>query len=63
MILKPADYDRWLTADTPLDQLRSLPYPADRMIAEAVNRKVNSVKNDDEECVEPIGEPRLRASS
>ena len=38
------------------------PYPAERMTAEAVNRKVNSVKNDDEECIVPIGEPALRAS-
>jgi putative SOS response-associated peptidase YedK len=63
VILEPQDYDRWLAADTPAAELRSLlkPYPAERMIAEAVNRKVNSVKNDDDECIEPVGEPPLRA--
>ena len=37
------------------------PYPAERMTAEAVSRRVNSVKNDDEECIAPIGEPPLSA--
>jgi hypothetical protein len=29
------------------------------MRAEGVSRTVNSVKNDVEECIEPIGEPAL----
>jgi hypothetical protein len=29
------------------------------MRADAVSRAVNSVKNDNEECIEPIGEPPL----
>jgi hypothetical protein len=29
------------------------------MKAEAVNRAVNNVRNDDEECIKPIGEPQL----
>jgi putative SOS response-associated peptidase YedK len=62
VILDPEDYDRWLDPDSSPEDLRALlkPYPADRMRAEAVNRAVNSVKNDTEECIEPIGEPPLR---
>ena len=61
VILDPTDYDRWLETDVPIEELRALlkPYPADRMIAEAVSRKVNSVKNDDEDCIAPIEEPPL----
>jgi hypothetical protein len=29
------------------------------MLAEALSREVNSVKNDNEECIEPKGEPPL----
>jgi putative SOS response-associated peptidase YedK len=44
-----------------IEDLRALlkPYSADRMRAEAVSRAVNSVKNDDEDCIAPIGEPPL----
>jgi putative SOS response-associated peptidase YedK len=35
------------------------PRPAERMRTIAVNRSVNSVKNDDETCIDPIGEPPL----
>jgi putative SOS response-associated peptidase YedK len=61
VILEPEDYDRWLDAGTTIDALRAMlrPLPADRMRAEAVSRAVNSVKNDNEECIEPIGEPAL----
>ena len=61
VILEPDDYDRWLDLATPVDELRGLlkPYPAERMRAVAVSRNVNSVKNDNESCIEPIGEPPL----
>ena len=61
VILEPDDYDRWLDAATSVDELRALlkPYPAERMRAQAVNRAVNSVKNDNDECIKPIGEPPL----
>jgi putative SOS response-associated peptidase YedK len=39
------------------------PYPAERMHALAVNRAVNSVKNDMEDCIQPIGEPALQAGT
>ena len=63
VILNPEDYDSWLDTNTPVDELRALlrPYPAERMQAQAVSRAVNSVKNDNEECIQPIGEPALQA--
>jgi putative SOS response-associated peptidase YedK len=65
VILDPTDYDRWLDRDTDVEELRAMlkPYPAERMRAEAVNRAVNSVKNDGPECIEPIGEPPLEQTS
>jgi putative SOS response-associated peptidase YedK len=64
VILEPESYDLWLDAGTSSADLLALlkPYPAEKMIAEAVSRAVNSVKNDSEECITPIGEPPLRAS-
>ena len=61
VILNPEDYDSWLDTNTPVDELRALlrPYPAERMQARAVSRTVNSVKNDNEECIQPVGEPAL----
>ena len=65
VILDPEDYDRWLDPETPIEELRALlrPFPAERMKAEAVSRAVNSVKNDNEECITPIGEPALEPNS
>jgi putative SOS response-associated peptidase YedK len=61
VILDPEHHDRWLDPRTSVEQLKALlkPYPAERMRAEAVSRAVNSVKNDNEECIEPIGETPL----
>jgi len=60
-ILEPEDYDHWLDPSTSIDHLRALlkPYPAEKLQANAVSRTVNSVKNDTEECIQPIGEPPL----
>jgi putative SOS response-associated peptidase YedK len=62
VILEPDDYDHWLAADTSVEELRALlkPYPAERMRAIAINRRVNNVKNDDEACIEEIGEKPLQ---
>jgi putative SOS response-associated peptidase YedK len=61
VILHPDDYHRWLAPQTTVEGLRALlkPFAAQLMRADAVNRAVNSVKNDSEECIEPIGEPPL----
>ncbi len=52
------DYDRWLGSGSTADELRTLlrPYDADLMDAYAVSRVVNSVKNDNEECIQPLPE-------
>jgi putative SOS response-associated peptidase YedK len=53
VIIDPADYDRWLTApEPPADLLR--PYPVEAMEAFPVSTLVNSAKNEDPRCVEPI---------
>ena len=64
VILEPEDYDRWLDPTASVEDLRALlrPYPAEKMTAQAVSRLVNSVKNDTEESMEPIGEPPLLVS-
>jgi putative SOS response-associated peptidase YedK len=56
VMLMSEDYDRWLGPANSADELKSLlrPYNADLMEAYAVSRVVNSVKNDTEECIEPI---------
>ena len=58
VMLMTEDYDRWLGANSELDELRAMlrPYDADLMEAYAVSRAVNSVRNDTEECIEPVNE-------
>jgi putative SOS response-associated peptidase YedK len=58
VMLLPEDYDRWLGSGATPDKLRALlrPYEAKLMEAYAVSRVVNSVKNDNEECIEPLTE-------
>jgi putative SOS response-associated peptidase YedK len=67
VMLLPDDYDRWLDPSIPIEAARALlkPFDADLMAAYAVNRAVNSVKNDTELCIEPAegGEPPARSSS
>ena len=59
VILHPEDYDRWLDPNASAEELRALlkPFPDDLMKAVPVNRAVNSVKNDDERCIEPVELP------
>ena len=58
VILDPADYPRWLDRDTPAADVAGLlrPYPPDAMEARPVSTKVNSPRNDDEECVKPLAD-------
>ena len=58
VLLDAKDYDRWLDPgfrDT--EQLKQLLAPAadDLLKMTAVSRRVNSPKNDDSECVAPVG--------
>jgi putative SOS response-associated peptidase YedK len=56
VMLMSEDYDRWLGPASSAAELKALlrPYDPDLMEAYAVNRTVNSVKNDTEECIEPV---------
>ena len=56
VMLMSGDYDRWLGSTTSTDDLKAMlkPYDPALMEAYAVNRAVNSVKNDTEECIEPV---------
>jgi len=56
VMLMSEDYDRWLGRANSANELKSLlrPYDADLMEAYAVNPVVNSVKNDTDECIEPV---------
>jgi putative SOS response-associated peptidase YedK len=58
VMLMSEDYDRWVGAANSADELKSLlrPYDAGLMEAYAVSRVVNSVKNDTEECIEPVAD-------
>jgi len=59
VMLLADDYDRWLDPGAQTSELLALlrPYDAKLMEAYAVNRAVNSVKNDNESCIESIGVP------
>jgi putative SOS response-associated peptidase YedK len=56
VMLMSEDYDRWFAPTTSVSDLKALlkPYDPALMEAYAVSRAVNSVKNDTEECIEPV---------
>jgi putative SOS response-associated peptidase YedK len=56
VMLMSEDYGRWLDPAMEIDDLKALlkPYDPSLMEAYAVSRLVNSVKNDTEECIEPV---------
>ena len=58
MILRPDDYDRWLEAGSSAEEILGLlqPYDEADMKGYEVSRAVNSVKNDNEECITPLAE-------
>ena len=58
VMLMPEDYNRWLDKDTSIEEARTLLRPFDYklMKAFAVSRAVNSVKNDNEECIAAVEE-------
>jgi putative SOS response-associated peptidase YedK len=52
-ILDPADYDRWLWAEAPPEDLLR-PFPAEQMAAYPVSTWVNTPAHNDARCVEPL---------
>jgi len=53
LIVQPKDYARWLDPENEDVADLLAPYPAERMVAYAVNRRVNDPKNDDARLSEP----------
>lgn len=53
VILSPNDYEPWLDTSVSADTLSYMyePYAANEMRVDPVNTRVNSVRNDDEDCV------------
>jgi putative SOS response-associated peptidase YedK len=64
VLLLPEDYVTWLGPGKSPDELRALlrPYDADLVEAYAVSRVVNRMKNDTEECIEPIDDEATKAA-
>ena len=58
VIIGPSDFDAWLdTSGNPaIAQALLAPYPAERMSARPISRRINKVKNDDPACLEPLEE-------
>jgi putative SOS response-associated peptidase YedK len=56
LIVDPTDFDLWLAQASQPDELTTLlrPCPADVTESMAVGNRVNSPKNDDPECVQPL---------
>jgi putative SOS response-associated peptidase YedK len=60
VMLMSEHYDRWLDPTVEVEELRAMLRPYDPALMEAyvVSRAVNSVKNDTEECIQPIEDLR-----
>jgi putative SOS response-associated peptidase YedK len=58
VMLMSEDYDSWLDPAKDIHDLKAMlkPYNPTLMQAYAVSRAVNSVKNDTEECIEPVAD-------
>lgn len=54
VIVASADYEAWLTGDAGAAKAVVRPCPADDMAFYRVTTRVNSVRNDDAECVAPL---------
>ena len=59
VILDPADWDTWLNPDTDLDTLQTLLAPAPNRDLEAypISTRVNNVRNDGPELLDPLPAP------
>ncbi len=61
VILEPESYDLWLDKKVQEPEKVNhllVPFPASLMKAEAINRRVNNVRNDDAECLTVVPEYR-----
>jgi putative SOS response-associated peptidase YedK len=63
VVIPPERFAEWLDPETPREELKRLlrPYPAERMRAYPISRRLNDVRNDDADCIEPFeGEEEVR---
>jgi putative SOS response-associated peptidase YedK len=54
LILAPEDYRDWMRAEEGVAAALLKPYPSEKMIAYRISTRVNSPRNDDEQCLEPL---------
>jgi len=57
VILSPEDFDTWMDELTPIPVVQSLfsePYPAEKIHIYPVSTHVNSARNDDPICINPL---------
>ncbi len=54
-ILRPEDYDRWLTLDLEASKLLT-PFPSEPMAIWPISTRVNSPKNDDPDLLERLAD-------
>ena len=54
VILRPADFDRWLDPQGKAEEELLRPYPDSDLVATAVSTRVNNARNDDPECAAPF---------
>jgi putative SOS response-associated peptidase YedK len=60
-ILRPADYERWLSADPDPPRDLLAPFPADLMVMWPISKRVNSSLNDDERLMDQITDAEAAA--
>ncbi|MEX2453709.1 MAG: SOS response-associated peptidase [Rhodospirillaceae bacterium] len=53
-IVDPADYEAWLTGEAAAAKTAIRPFPPDDMAFYRVATRVNSVRNDDPDCIAPL---------
>ncbi len=61
VILNPESYSRWLDPSESSSQLKSLlaPFPSEKMSVRSISKAVNSAKNDNPECLNPLEQTDL----
>jgi putative SOS response-associated peptidase YedK len=55
VMLEPAQFDAWIAPDVPLDAAEAMLAPyAGALAVHPVSTRVNSVRNDDPQCIAPL---------
>jgi putative SOS response-associated peptidase YedK len=63
VVVPPERFSDWLGPESPAERLKEImrPFPAERMRAFPVSRRVNDVRNDDPGCIEAFAEEEGQA--